>query len=351
MNKTTQRFPKKQVLGRVINSQGEPLDGKGPLLDAPLHDTNATKSRKRSGSSILETGIKPVDLLAPLAHGGIISLFGGSGQGKLALAEEIMHTIITHYNGYVVCMGMDEGSYEASVLMEAIEELGIQDKLVLLFEQSTSDIALVQTALEIAMQWRAQEREVLLVADEHTATQYDLVEHPELKRIASEHGITTLLLHSSDKGTTQREDLLMLHMLDGRIVFNQELAKQGLWPAIDPQLSHSRLLVEEVASQEHIEIAQQVRQLLQQGQTLREAQNLSNEDMQVVKRASIVQKFLTHPFFIAEQFTDKPGEYVPLAQTLSDFKALLSGRYDDIPADAFSFVGTLEEALVRANRR
>ena len=351
MNKTTQQFTRKQVLGRVINSQGKPLDGKGPLLDAPLQDANATKSQKRSRSGILETGIKPLDLLAPLSYGGVMSLFGNPGLGKLALVEEIMHAIITHYNGYIVCMGMDEGSYEASELMDVIEELHRQDTLVLLFEQSTSDIALVQTALEIAKQWREQGHEVLLVADKHTTTYCNLIKHSELKQIAYEHGITTLLLRAGDEAIMQHEEQIILHMLDGHIVFNQELAKQGLWPTIDSQFSRSRLLQEGVASQEHIEIAQQVRQLLQRGQALRDVQNPSNEDSQVIKRASIVQKFLTHPFFIAEQFTDKPGEFVPLAQTLSDFKALLSGCYDDIPADAFSFVGTLEEALVRAHRR
>ncbi len=351
MNKITQRFAGKQFLGRVINSQGEPLDGKGPLLDAPLHHANITKSRERSSDGMLETGIKPVDLLAPLAYGGIISLFGSPGLGKLALVEEIMHNIVTHYEGYVVCVGMDEGNYEASELMEVIEELQMQDKLVLLFEQSTSDMALVYAALEIARQWREQKHEVLLIADKQTATQCNLMEQPELKQIAYEHGITTLLLRPGDEETIQDEEQITLHTLDGRIVFSHELAKQELWPTIDRQLSRSRLLTEMVASQEHIEIAQQVRQLLQQGQALRDVQNPSNKDHQILKRALIVQKFLTHPFFIAEQFTDKPGEFVPLAQTLHDFKALLSGHYDDTPANAFSFVGTLEEALVLANRR
>ena len=150
---------------------------------------------------------------------------------------------------------------------------------------------------------------------------------------------------------TQQGEQKTLSTLDGRIVFSQEMAKQSLWPAIDRHLSQSRFLIGGIASQEHIEIAQQVRQLLQRGQALHDTKGLSNEDQQALKRASIVQKFLAQPFFVAEQFTDRPGEFVPLTQMLSDFKALLSGQYDDVPADAFYFVGTLEEALIRANRK
>ncbi len=355
MNDTRQTFSDKQVLGRVLTSQGEPLDGKGLLLTELLQHVDAEKTTPRLSGSLLEIGVKPVDLLAPLTYGGIISLFGIPGVGKLALVEEMMHNVIMHYNGYIVCVGMDEGSYEASELTDAIEELGMQDKIVLLFEQNTNNTTihqrLVQFALTIVGHLRDQGHEVLLVADKQATTQCKLMEMPELKQIAYERGITTLLLRPGDEETIQREEQMVFHKLDGRIIFSQELAKQNLWPTVDRQRSSSRLLMDGIASREHIEIAQQVQQLLQQAQIVQTAENQLEQDQRLLKRVAIIQQFLTHPHFVAEQFTDKPGEFVPLTQTLSDIEVLLSGRYDDVPPEAFYLVGTVEQALTKANRQ
>lgn len=345
----------RQILGRVINSRGEVIDGREPITNAARLPLVSLMSEQQA-PRMLETGIKVVDLLAPIRRGGLIGLFGAKGVGELVLVEELMHVVITHYHGYIVCLSMDENSYELSELMEAIKELGMHNRIAIVFEPLSSSpdtcLRLVRAGLTIAGEIRARGHEVLMVADYNVSTHGNLAEMSELKRVAREKEITTLLLQANDD-FAQREQSRELVQLDGQIVFNRELARQNLWPAIDRLLSNSRLLESSTVSSEHSQVARQVRSLLQRAQELQGQQDLSPEDQSAVKRAASVQQFFTQPFFVAEPFTEIPAEYVNIADTIKDFKELLEGRYDDLPEQAFSFTGTIDQVLARhkhANR-
>lgn len=336
------------ILGRFLDTHGEPLDGKESLTGAtrtPLI-TPAQQTGQQGARTMLEMGIKPVDLLAPLTRGGINSIFAGVGVGKLVLTEEFMYTIITHYNGYIVCLGMDEGSYEQSELMDVFQELGMQDKIVLLYERMTSEPQtfqrMVRAAFTIAAQFQQQGHEVLLIADKNIVTQGNLMAMPEIKQLAAQYDVTTLLLRK--EGDVVQEGQEALNVLDERIVLVSELARKRLYPALDYQRSDSRLLHDGLVSEEHVQVAQQVRQLLRRAQELQSStqkEQLSSEEQQLVDRAARMQQFLTHPFFVAEPFSDKPGAFVPIEQTIRDCKAILDGRYDMTPVEAFAYVGTV----------
>jgi len=340
----------RQILGRVINSRGEIIDGREPITNVarlPLVSLMA----EQQAPQVLETGIKVVDLLAPIRRGGLIGLFGATRVGELVLVEELMHVVITHYHGYIVCLGMDENSYELSELMDVLKELGMQNRIAMVFESLSNSpetcLRLVRAGLTIASEIRARGHEVLMVADYNLSTHGNLAGMSELKRVAREKEITTLLLGANDE-FAQREQSRALEQLDGQIVFNRDLARQNLWPAIDRLLSNSRLLESSAVSSEHSQVARQIRSLLQRAQELQGQQNLSPEDQPVVKRAANIQQFFTQPFFVAEPFTEIPAEYVNIAHTIKDFKELLEGRYDDLPEQAFSFTGTIDQVLARS---
>ena len=275
MNQETMIPVGQQVLGRVLNSKGEPIDGQGPIPTPQrlsLYSLpSAGQQAQATPQQMFETGIKAVDLLTPIPHGGTIAFFAGMGVGKLVLVEELMHRIITHDGGYAVCISMDESTYESSELMQVIkEDVEAKNKTVLIFEQATNSLEvyqrIVEVGLTIAGQFRDEGHEVLLVADKYLTTKGNLISMRELRRAAWEKGISTILL--------------------------------------GPE--------------------------------------------QVVKRASRIQQFLTQPFFVAEPYTDRPGEYVSISDTIQGFKELLEGRYDDVPEQAFSYVGTIEQALAKS---
>ncbi|HEU5227504.1 MAG TPA: hypothetical protein VFU49_06795, partial [Ktedonobacteraceae bacterium] len=307
-------------------------------------------SEQQQAPQMLETGIKVVDLLTPIRRGGVIGLFGATGVGELVLVEELMHIVITHHHGYIVCLGMDENSYELSELMDPIKELGMQNRLAMVFEPLSSSqetcLRLVRAGLTIASEIRARGHEVLMVADYNVSSHSNLMTLDELKRVAQEQQITTLLLRSNEEDT-QNDQSGVHNQLDGQIVFSRDLARQNLWPAIDRLLSSSRLLESSAVSSEHAQVAHHVRTLLQRAQKLQGQSPLSSEDQQAVKRAANIQQFFTQPFFIAEPYTEIPAEYVKIADTIKDFKELLEGRYDDLPEQAFHFTGTIEQVLAR----
>lgn len=339
----------RQILGRVINSRGEIIDGREPLTNTARLPLVSLMSEQQA-PQVFETGIKVVDLLAPIRRGGVVGMFGATRVGELVLVEELMHTVITHYHGYIVCLGMDENNYKLSELMDPLKELGMQNRIAMVFEPLSNSpetcLRLVRAGLTIAGEIRARGHEVLMVADYNLSTHGNLAEMSELKRVAQEKEITTLLLGANDE-FAQREQSRAQEQLDGQIVFNRDLARQNLWPAIDRLLSNSRLLESSAVSSEHYQVARQVRSLLQYAQELQGQQNLSPEDQLVVKRAANIQQFFTQPFFVAEPFTEIPAEYVNVADTIKDFKELLEGRYDDLPEQAFSFTGTIDQVLAR----
>lgn len=346
----------KALLGRVINSLGGPIDNKGPLTGAQRVAFDAYASSPDAAQEpalqAFETGIKVIDLLAPLPRGGLVSLVGGNGVGKLVVAEEMMHHVATRRNGYLVCLAMEEGGYEFSPLTDAIKEAGLQKSATMVFEPQTSapDVfhRTVRAGLTIASHFRDLGHEVLLLLGYLDKTlQNDPASMAELKQITRQRGITTLIFH--DEEEPQRTVAhTPLAQLDARIIMSRELAKQGLWPAIDRLASSSGLLETNAISERHKQVAQQVRQLLQRAQALQGEQQLSTEEQQIVKRARRIQQFFTQPFFVAEPFTELPGEYLTISETVDSFAALLTGRYDDLPEQAFSFVGALDQAIAKS---
>lgn len=360
MNQETMIPIGQQVLGRVLNSKGEPIDGQGPIPTpqrSSLYSLPSTGQQAQTmPQQMFETGIKAVDLLTPLPHGGTIAFFAGMGAGKLVLVEELMHRIITHDGGYAVCISMDESTYESSELIQVIkEDIEAKNKTVLIFEQATNEVyqRIVEVGLTIAGQFRDEGHEALLVADKYLTTKGNLISMRELRRAAWEKGIPTILLGPEyEYGQLAQQHLLS--DLDGHLLFRRDLAIQGIYPAIDRLVSGSRLLQNGGVSTEHMQVATQVRQVLRRYYDLQNVlanqstNGLSDEDTQVVKRASRIQQFLTQPFFVAEPYTDRPGEYVSISETIQGFKELLEGRYDDVPEQAFSYVGTIEQALAKS---
>ena len=345
------------LFGRVINANGEPVDNKGTLENVqrvPLSETVITTTGQTQ--QMFETGIKVIDLLAPLAQSSITGIFGVYGVGKIVVLDEIVYNLVHHYNGVLVGLTMDE-AYENSTLHEAVQEFDEADrrKIVTLCEP-VSDSAevrrkLLLAGLTIAAQLQQSGQQVLLVADENVATKGPSEQIRAWKDTLRASHIPALFLGDYEDLQARRED--MLYNLDSCIVLSRAMAQQSLWPAVDRLASTSTLLNNGFVSEEHMQVARQVRQLLQRYMELQDVQDteaLSLADRQILTRGQRVQKFCTQPFFIAEAYTDIPGEYVPVATTIQNFKELLAGRYDDVNVEAFSFVGTIAQALAKAQK-
>lgn len=344
----------KSLLGRVINSLGDPVDNKGPLTGAQrvAFETYAVADVAREPAPrLFETGIKAVDLLAPIPQGGLVSIVGGNGVGLLVVAEEIIHQVATRQNGYIVCLAAEENGYEFSPLTDTLKEAGLQGRAVMVFEPQTRTREIFQrtlrTGVAIAGSFRELGHDVMLVVDLDQPRQSDPANLHELKQIARQRGITTLLFQDEEEPLQTVAHTPLAH-LDARIIMSRDLAKQSLWPAIDRITSTSRLFETNALSEQHKQGAIQVRQLLQRYQELQGAQQLSEEEQQIVRRAQRVQQFFTQPFFVAEIYTEIPGECLPIAETVESFAALLADRYDDLPEQAFYFVGTLDQAAAKS---
>ena len=345
------------LLGRVIDANGKPIDNKGALANAQrvsvIEPVVATTGQ---AGQMLEIGIKVIDLLAPLAYGGLAGIFGVYGVGKIVVMDEIIYNLIHHYAGVIVGLSMDE-AYENSALGEAIQEFDDADKgkIVTLFEPFTdsSEVRwkLLLAGLTIADHFQQSGQQVLLVADENVATKGTPEQVRAWRNTLRMSNITSLFLGDYEDLQSRREE--MLYKLDTCIVLSRAMAQQSLWPAVDRLVSTSVLLDNGSVGVEHVQVAQQVRQLLLRYTELQDVQDteaLSPTDRQVLIRGQRVQKFFMQPFFVAEAYTDIPGEYVNLATTIQNFKELLAGRYDDIPVEAFSFVGTIAQALAKATK-
>ena len=361
MNQTNTMIPVgTSLLGRVINSKGEPIDGKGPLVGttpASLVSLTMGTGEQQSANKMLETGIKVIDLLAPMAYGGVSGILADPGVGQQVIVEEIMqHVTSRNSKSAMICLSMDESSYETGELMTTILEGSFESHTVTVFEQTTDAPAvvqqIVQVGLTVAAHFQAQGYTTLLVADRQVTTHGELAGMNTLKAVAAKQAVTTILLGSGDDYTRYRQNGV-LNKLDEYLFCNRELFKRRIYPAIDPLQSGSRLLDEGLVSPAHRHVAQQTRQLLQRYYELRgtvETQGesgLSTENRQAFRRGQRVEQFLTQPFVIAEPYTDIPGEYVTLDDTVRSFEALLSGQYDDVPEQHFWMVGTIEQALAK----
>ena len=377
----------KEVLGRIINVVGEPIDGKGPVStkerwsihrEAPAFEEQSTKAE------MLMTGIKVVDLLAPYAKGGKIGLFGGAGVGKTVLIQELIRNIATEHGGYSVFAGVGERTREGNDLFLEMTESGVIEKTALCFGQMNEPPGARQrvglTGLTIAEYFRDQEgQDVLLFIDNiFRFTQAGAEVSALLGRIPSAVGYQPTLgtdmgtlqerITSTKKGSvtsvqavyvpaddyTDPAPATTFTHLDATTNLDRDIAAMGIYPAVHPLNSTSRLLSPEVVGQDHYRTARDVQALLQRYKELQDIiailglDELSEDDKLVVSRARRVQRFLSQPFFVAEQFTGMKGKYVDIKDTVKGFREILDGTHDSLPEQAFYLVGTIEEAVEKA---
>jgi F-type H+/Na+-transporting ATPase subunit beta len=374
-------------LGRLINVIGQTIDGGEQIKSDfmwPIHRDAPQFEQLSTSSEMLETGIKVIDLLEPYSKGGKTGLFGGAGVGKTVVIMELIHNIAMHHSGYSVFGGVGERTREGNDLYLEMSEGGVLDKTVLVFGQMNEPPGARQrvglTALTYAEYFRDVEgKDVLLFIDNiFRFTQAGSEVSALLGRmpsavgyqptLASEMGGLQERITSTKKGSitsvqaiyvpaddlTDPAPAAAFAHLDATTTLSRAISELGIYPAVDPLDSTSRILSAEILGDEHYQVALGVQRILQQYKDLQDIINilgmdeLSDEDKVIVNRARRVQKFLSQPFFVAEQFTGLEGRYVKLEDTIRSFKAVLAGEYDHLPENAFYMVGTIEEAIEKA---
>ena len=377
----------RESLGRMVNVVGEPIDEAGPVATKqrwPIHREAPKFVEQSTKLELFETGIKVIDLIAPFLRGGKIGLFGGAGVGKTVLLMELIHNVAKEYGGVSVFGGVGERTREGNDLWNEMKDSGVLENTGLVFGQmneppgARARVAL--TALTLAEYFRDEEgQDVLLFIDNiFRFTQAGSEVSALLGRIPSAVGYQPTLatdlgelqerITSTVKGSitsvqaiyvpaddlTDPAPATTFAHLDGTIVLSRQLTELGIYPAVDPLDSTSRILDPHIVGQEHYEIARQVQEVLQRYKQLQEIiailgmDELSEEDKLVVARARKVQRFLSQPFHVAEQFTGTPGTYVPIKGTIEAFKEIIAGNMDDIPEQAFYMVGNLEQVQEKA---
>ena len=376
-----------QCLGRVFNLLGEPVDNKpAPTPDAywPIHRPAPSYEEQQSTTEILETGIKVVDLICPYAKGGKIGLFGGAGVGKTVLIQELIHNIATEHGGYSIFTGVGERSREGCDLWGEMNASGVLNKTALVFGQMNEPpgarMRVAETGLTMAEYFREEShKDVLLFIDNifrfvqagsevsalmgrmPSAVGYQPTLANELgalqERITStrDGSITSVqaVYVPADDLTDPAPATTFAH-LDATTVLSRKIVEQGIYPAVDPLDSTSRILEADIVGEEHYRVARKVQATLQRYQELQDIiailgmDELDDNDKLTVARARKIQKFLSQPFFVAENFTGLPGKYVPLAETVKGFAAIVDGQVDDLPEWAFFNVGTLDDARKKA---
>lgn len=378
-----------ETLGRLFNVLGETIDKGEQLDDAEhwvIHRDPPAFDEQSPVVEILETGIKVIDLLAPYAKGGKIGLFGGAGVGKTVLIQELISNIATEHGGYSIFTGVGERSREGNDLWSEMKESGVLEKTALVFGQMNEPpgarMRVAETGLTMAEYFRDKEHQnVLLFIDNifrftqagsevsallgrmPSAVGYQptlATEMGELQeRIAStKNGSVTsvqAVYVPADDLTDPAPATTFAH-LDATTVLSRKIVEQGIYPAVDPLESSSRILEADVVGQEHYEVARKVQEYLQKYKELQDIiailgmEELSDEDKKVVARARKLQKFLSQPFHVAEVFTGIPGKYVPLKETIRGFKMIVEGEMDDYPENAFFNVGTIDEVIEKAKQ-
>ena len=377
------------TLGRMFDPLGRPIDGKGSVDDVPhwpIHRKAPSFAEQKPATEILETGIKVIDLLAPYAKGGKIGLFGGAGVGKTVLIQELIHNVATEHGGYSIFTGVGERSREGCDLWGEMNASGVLNKTALVFGQMNEPpgarMRVAETGLTMAEYFREEtHKDVLLFIDNifrfvqagsevsalmgrmPSAVGYQPTLANELgalqERITStrDGSITSVqaVYVPADDLTDPAPATTFTH-LDATTVLSRDIASQGIYPAVDPLDSTSRILSPEVVGQEHYEIARAVQKVLQRYKELQDIiaimgmDELSEEDKRTVSRARKVQRFLSQSFHVAEQFTGMPGQYVPLKETLRGFKMILNGECDELPESAFLFAGTIDDVFAKAKK-
>ena len=376
-----------KTLGRLFNVLGETIDDGEPIKDAPkmvIHREPPTFEEQNPAVEILETGIEVIDLLAPYAKGGKIGLFGGAGVGKTVLIQELISNIATEHGGYSIFTGVGERSREGNDLWTEMGESGVLAKTALVFGQMNEPpgarMRVAETGLTMAEYFRDEKKQdVLLFIDNifrftqagsevsallgrmPSAVGYQptlATEMGELQeRIAStKNGSVTsvqAVYVPADDLTDPAPATTFAH-LDATTVLSRKIVEQGIYPAVDPLESSSRILEADIVGEEHYEVARKVQEALQKYKELQDIiailgmEELSDEDKTVVFRARKIQKFLSQPFHVAENFTGIKGVYVPVKETIRGFKAILDGEMDEYPENAFFNVGTIEDVKKKA---
>ncbi len=377
-----------EVLGRMINVTGGTIDGKGDIntnLKYPIHRPAPHFNELSTKKEMFETGIKVIDLLEPYTKGGKTGLFGGAGVGKTVIIQELIHNIAKHHGGYSVFAGVGERTREGNDLYLEMNESGVIKNTALVFGQMNEPPGARQrvglSGLAIAEYFRDQGKDVLLFIDNiFRFTQAGSEVSALLGRmpsavgyqptLASEMGALQERITSTKTGSitsiqaiyvpaddyTDPAPATTFAHLDATTELSRKISELGIYPAVDPLTSTSRILDPLVVGEEHYNVAQGVKKILQTYKDLQDIINilgideLSDEDKLTVARARKIQKFLSQPFFVAEQFTNLPGKYVKLEDTIKGFKGIINGEYDDLPENAFYLVGTIEEAAEKAKK-
>ncbi|GBD23652.1 ATP synthase subunit beta [bacterium HR29] len=378
-----------KVLGRMFNVLGQPIDDLPPPEDAPrwpIHRDPPSFEEQETRPSVLETGIKVIDLIAPLVRGGKVGLYGGAGVGKTVIIQELISNIAREHGGYSVFAGVGERSREGNDLWVEMKQSGVISKMAMVFGQMNEPpgvrLRVGLTGLTMAEYFRDVEgRDVLFFVDNiYRYTLAGMEVSALLGRMPSAVGYQPTLatemgdleerITSTKKGSITSFQAIYVPAddytdpgvattfghLDAVVALERSLAEQGLYPAMDPLASFSRALEPRVVGQEHYDVARGVQRVLQRYKDLQDIiailgiDELSDEDKLIVARARKIQRFLTQPFFVAEAFTGQEGKYVPIRETIRGFKEILEGKHDALPEQAFYMVGTIDEAVEKARR-
>ncbi|MDO6514019.1 MULTISPECIES: F0F1 ATP synthase subunit beta [Neptuniibacter] len=374
------------TLGRIMDVLGNPIDECGAIGEEtrmPIHRKAPSYEEQSASNDLLETGIKVIDLVCPFAKGGKVGLFGGAGVGKTVNMMELIRNIAIEHSGFSVFAGVGERTREGNDFYYEMKESNVLDKVSLVYGQMNEPpgnrLRVALTGLTMAEAFRDEGRDVLLFVDNiyrytlaGTEVSALLGRMPSAvgyqPTLAEEMGVLQERITSTKTGSitsiqavyvpaddlTDPSPATTFSHLDATVVLSRQIAELGIYPAVDPLDSTSRQLDPLVIGQEHYDIARQVQGVLQRYKELKDIiailgmDELSEEDKQVVTRARKIQRFLSQPFFVAEVFTGSPGKYVSLKDTISGFKGILEGQYDDLPEQAFYMVGGMDEAIEKA---
>ena len=375
-----------KTLGRIMDVLGTPIDRAGPIGEEdrrPIHRSPPSYEDQAASTELLETGVKVIDLIMPIAKGGKIGLFGGAGVGKTVCLMELINNIAKEHGGYSVFAGVGERTREGNDFYHEMKETGVLDKVALVYGQMNEPpgnrLRVGLTGLTIAESFRDEGRDVLMFIDNiyrytlaGTEVSALLGRMPSAvgyqPTLAEEMGVLQERITSTRAGSitsfqavyvpaddlTDPSPATTFAHLDATLVLSRQIAELGIYPAVDPLDSTSRLLDPNVVGQEHYDTARAAQAVLQRYKELQDIiailgmDELSEDDKLMVQRARKIQRFLSQPFFVAETFTGSPGKYVPLRETIRSFKAIVDGEYDHLPEQAFYMVGSIEEAEERA---
>jgi len=375
-----------KTLGRIMDVLGRPIDEVGPIGEdrrMPIHCSPPSYEDQASGTELLETGIKVIDLIMPIAKGGKIGLFGGAGVGKTVTLMELIRNIAAEHEGYSVFAGVGERTREGNDFYYEMKESNVLDKVALVYGQMNEPpgnrLRVGLTGLTIAESFRDEGRDVLMFIDNiyrytlaGTEVSALLGRMPSAvgyqPTLAEEMGVLQERITSTRTGSitsfqavyvpaddlTDPSPATTFAHLDATLVLSRQIAELGIYPAVDPLDSTSRLLDPNVIGQDHYDAARSVQMVLQRYKELQDIiailgmDELSEDDKLIVQRARKIQRFLSQPFFVASQFTGQDGKYVTLKDTIRGFKGIVAGDYDGLPEQAFYMVGTIEEAVERA---